>query len=59
MQVQYFFNLHKSAGWSKTMTVEEMSKKVKEALFSKGREYNLDKDWHDHEEFLKYWNDNQ
>ena len=58
MQIQYFFNLHKSPGWSKSMPVEEMTKKLKMALFSKGREYNLDKDWHDHQEFLKYWNDN-
>ena len=27
--------------------------KLKEALFSPGHEYNLDKSWHDHQEFLK------
>ena len=48
MQVQYFFNLHKSAGWHEQIPIDEMRKAVKEALFSKGREYNLDKNWHDH-----------
>lgn len=59
MQIQFFFNLHKSEGWSSSMPVEDASKKVKQALFSKGREYDLDKDWHDHAEFLKYWAQNQ
>ena len=48
MQVQYLFNLHKSAGWYDMITVDDARKKIKQALFSKGREYNLDKDWHDH-----------
>ena len=48
MQVQYFFNLHKSSGWHDKLPIDEMRKAVKESLFSKGREYSLDKDWHDH-----------
>ena len=48
MQVQYYFNLHKSAGWYDMITVDDAKRKIKQALFSKGREYNLDKDWRDH-----------
>ena len=58
LKIQYLFNLQsdKYCGSKKsTMTTDQLTMKLKESLFSPGREYNLDKDWRDHEEFLKYW----
>lgn len=45
MQVQYMFNLQKVI---MNKTTDEVSKKIREALHSKGHEYSLDKDYHDH-----------
>ena len=47
MKVQYFFNLQKELGPDQKKGTD-LHLKLKEALMSPGREYNLDKNWHDH-----------
>ena len=62
LKIQYLFNLQSEkylmgdTPQKKVLTTSNLHKKLKEALFSPGHEYNLDKNWHDHQEFLKYWN---
>ena len=63
MQIQYLFNLQepdqRSGKQTKIMSPEDLNKKLSQALQSKGREYSLDKNWRDHQEYLKYRANNQ
>ena len=54
IKIQFLFNLQLM---DKAKTTD-LHSKLKESLFSPGREFNLDKDWRDHQEFLKYWAQN-
>ena len=58
--VQYLFNLEnqadfKSAKKAGKVDEEVVARCLKMSLMSQGHEYDLDKDWCDHREFLKYW----
>lgn len=51
MTVQYLFNLQSPAQCGATpnsVTADELKKKVKDALVSKGHEYHLERNWRDH-----------
>ena len=57
MQVQYFFNLQNE--WkSKSDDLDELQKFIRSSLMSPGREYELQLDYNNHREFLKYWEQN-
>ena len=50
MKVQYLFNLQGTdqCGSQTKMSPDDLHKKLKQAFFTQGREYNLDKNWRDH-----------
>ena len=57
MQVQYYFNLQNE--WkSKSDDLDELQKFIRSSLMSPGREYELQLDYNNHKEFLKYWEQN-
>ena len=57
LTIQHFFNLQTELK-ANTGKDFDSAKYIRSTLMSPGREYELDLDYNDHKEFLKYWAEN-